>query len=402
MVPLVLTGLCVTSAIGTGTAATLGALRDRTSGLRPCDFADVRLPGYIGRVGGVEDHRIRPPLDRFDCRNNRLADIALRTDGFADAVAAARERYGPGRIAVVVGTSTSGILASEEAYQHRDPATGALPASFDYDGTLDLYSLARFVRGALDLHGPALSISAACASSSRSFLDAWHLIECGVCDAAVVGGADSLCRMTLYGFAALELISNEPCRPCDVARGGISLGEASGFALLERDAPGEAARIGVALLGCGATSDGYHMSAPDPAGAGAIGAMRQALASAGLPPGSIDYINLHGTGTRANDAVEDNAVAEVFGSEIPCSSTKGWTGHALGASGILEAVITILCLRHDFLPGCLGVTEADPSFRARVLTANAETPLRRAITNSFGFGGINCSLIFGRTPDDRP
>ncbi len=193
-----------------------------------------------------------------------------------------------------------------------------------------------------------------------------HLIESGVCDAAVVGGADSLCRMTLHGFAALELISPDPCRPCDAARSGISIGEAAGFALLERRRS-PAARASP----CSAAarrSDGYHMSAPDPRGARR---RRRRCArrwrSAGLPPEAIDYVNLHGTGTRANDAMEDVAVADVFGTATPCSSTKGWSGHTLGASGILEAAIAVLCLRHGLLPGCLGVTELGPVLpRARL------------------------------------
>jgi 3-oxoacyl-[acyl-carrier-protein] synthase-1 len=381
--------------MGTGLDATLAALRSRTSGLRPCDFADVPRIGHIGRVPGIEAHALPPALARFDCRNNRLAAMALRADGFADAVAAARERHGAGRIAVVVGTSTSGVLSSEEAYRRRDPVTGALPADFDYDHTHDMFSLARYVRAALGLRGPAMTLSTACASSARSFMDAAHLIEAGFADAAVVGGADSLCRMTLRGFAALDLISPAPCRPCDAARGGISVGEAAGFALLERAAP----RGTIALLGCGATSDGYHMSAPDPRGAGAIGAMREALASAGAGPEAIGYVNLHGTGTRANDAMEDHAVATLFGSATPCSSTKAWSGHTLGASGILEAGIASLCLRHGFFPGCLGVDAVDPTFRARVAVANEEAPLRRVMSNSFGFGGINCSLVFGRTEE---
>jgi 3-oxoacyl-[acyl-carrier-protein] synthase I len=392
MRPLILTGLCVTSAIGTGLAATLAALRARKSGLRRCDFADVSMDGYIGRIDGVEEHRLPHGLHMFDCRNNRLADIALSTDGFIDAVARARGRYGSGRIAVVVGTSTSGILSSEEAYRQRDPVTGDLPEWFNYEGSSDHFSLARFVRTALGLRGPVFSLSTACASSSKCFLDAAHLITSGICDAAVVGGADSLCRMTLRGFASLDLISPEPCRPCDAGRSGISIGEAAGFALLERDGPG----IGVALLGCGATSDGYHMSAPDPEGAGAIGAMQQALATARLPPTSIDYVNLHGTGTRANDAMEDSAVTSVFGRGTFCSSTKGWSGHTLGAAGILEVAIAALCLSNDFLPGCLGINELDATFRARILTQNLKTPVRYVISNSFGFGGINCSLLLGR------
>jgi 3-oxoacyl-[acyl-carrier-protein] synthase-1 len=280
------------------------------------------------------------------------------------------------------------VLSSEEAYRMRDPETGVLP-SFDFAGTHDMYSLATFVRAALGLAGPALVVSTACASAAKTFVDARHLIDAGVCDAAVVGGADSLCRLTLRGFAALELISPVACRPCDADRAGISIGEAAGFALLERR------REGVALLGYGASSDGYHMSAPHPEGVGAVAAMRAALASAGLEAADIDYVNLHGTGTRANDATEDLAVASVFGTGAPCSSTKGWSGHALGAAGILEAVIATLCIEHGLLPGCLGVTAVDPAFRSAVLTENAARPVRRVMSNAFGFGGINCSLIFG-------
>ncbi len=370
----------------------LEALRARRTGLAACGFAGLDHAGYIGRVADIEAHHLPAGLDAYDCRNNRLADIALRTDAFADAVAAARERYGAARIAVVAGTSTSGVLAAEEAFRDRDAVTGALPAWFDYDHTQDLYALGGYVRAALGLRGPALVVSTACASSARCFVDAHHLIEAGVCDAAVVGGADTLCRMTLRGFAALELISPRPCRPCDAARDGISIGEAAGFALLERP---ERIDGRMALLGYGATSDGFHMSSPHPEGAGAIGAMRAALDRAGLAPGDLDYINLHGTGTRANDAMEDHAVAHVFGAATPCSSTKGWSGHTLGACGILEVAIAALCIQHGFVPGCLGVECVDPTFRAQVATANAPRRVRRAMSNSFGFGGINCSLILG-------
>jgi 3-oxoacyl-[acyl-carrier-protein] synthase-1 len=351
--------------------------------------------GHIGRIDGIEAHALPPALARFECRNNRLADLALHTDGFADAVAAASARHGAGRIAVVLGTSTSGILAAEEAYRCRD-ADGRLPAGFDYAHTQDMFSLPRFVRRVLGLGGPAMTVSTACASTAKTFMEAAHLIEAGLCDAAVVGGADSLCRMTLHGFAALELISPEPCRPCDAARAGISIGEAAGFALLERPSavPGGDGPT-ISLLGCGASSDGYHMSTPDPEARGAIGAMRQALASAGVGAADIDYVNLHGTGTRANDAMEDTAVFSVFGDAVPCSSTKGWTGHTLGASGIAGAVIAGLCIRHGFMPGCLAVTELDPGSRAQVLLANRHARVRRVMSNSFGFGGINCSLVFG-------
>lgn len=388
MRPLVLTAATLVSAMGRGMPATLDALRSRRSGLRPCDFAEVRT-GHIGRVDAIEDHHLPPALGRFDCRNNRLADIALRTDNFAETVAIARDCYGPDRIAVVLGTSTSGVLSSEDAYRARDPSTGLLPPDYDYTHTHDMFSLARYVREALALRGPAMVVSTACASSARSFVDAQHLIASGVCDAAVVGGVDTLCRMTLYGFSALELISPVPCRPCDAERAGISIGEAAGFALLEREGKG------LALLGYGTSSDGHHMSAPHPRALGAIAAMNAALHSAGLRPEQIEYVNLHGTGTKANDAMEDLAMLEVFGHATPCSSTKGWSGHTLGAAGILEAIVSVLCIQHSLMPGCLNVTAIDPTFRARVLVGNEERLVRRVMSNSFGFGGSNCSLIVG-------
>ena len=394
MQPPVLTASTAVSAIGRGADAHLQALRNRASGLRPNDF-DPMIGGWIGRVPGVEDHSLPPNLSRYACRNNVLADMALRTDGFAEAVAEAREQYGAGRIAVVLGTSTSGVIAAEDAYRHRDD-TGALPASFNYDGTQDIFSLGGFVRAALGLHGPALVISTACASSARCMMDAAGLIRAGVVDAAVVGGADSLCRMTLHGFSALELISPVPCRPCGHDRTGISIGEAAGFALMERaDAPARGVGPRMALLGAGASSDGYHMSTPHPEGAGAIAAMRQALGAAGLTPEDVDWINLHGTGTRANDATEDMAVSAVFGDGVPCSSTKGWTGHTLGACGILETVIAGQCMQHGFIAGCLGLEAADPAFHAQVATGNTDRPVRHVVSNSFGFGGINCSLVLG-------
>ncbi len=273
-----------------------------------------------------------------------------------------------------------------------------MPKEFDYDHTQDLFSLGSYVRTVLGLRGPALVISTACASSARCFMDAAQLIRTGVCDAAVVGGADSLCRMTLHGFAALELVSLTPCRPCGEARTGISVGEAAGFALLERaDAPRRDGRTTprMALLGAGATSDGFHMSSPHPEGVGASGAMRQALRRAGLLPSGVDWINLHGTGTRANDAMEDMAVDSVFGDAVPCSSTKAWTGHTLGACGILEAVIAGQCIAGGFVAGCLGIDAPDPAFRAQVATTTLDRPVRVVVSNSFGFGGINCSLVLG-------
>ena len=387
---LAVTACTAVSALGAGAAAHRTALLAEASGLRPNDF-DPAVGGWIGRVDGLEAHRLPAGLAAFDCRNNRLADLALRTDGFDDAAAAAAACYGAGRVAVILGTSTSGVTAAEDAYRARGP-DGRLPEAFDYDHTQDLYSVAAFVRAALGLAGPALVVSTACASSARCFIDAEQMIRVGLCDAAVVGGADSLCRMTLNGFAALELLSPTPCRPCGPDRTGISIGEAAGFALLERDGAGWG---GMRFLGGGASSDGYHMSSPHPEGAGAVAAMAQALARAGLAAGDVDWINLHGTGTRANDAMEDAAVLKLFGAGVPCSSTKGWTGHTLGACGILEALIARECMDAGVVPPCLGVPAADPALGAAVATQALRRPVRRVLSNAFGFGGINCSLVFG-------
>ena len=385
-----ITALTAVSAAGRGRAALLRSLRARRSGLRPDDFSSA--PGWIGRVDGVEAHALPAGLERFDCRNNRLADLALQTDGFAREVAAARDFYGAHRIAVVLGTSTSGVLSAEQAFADRDEA-GALPHAFHYAGTQDLFSAGDYVRTLLGLRGPAMVVSVACASSARAFVDARQWLDAGLCDAAVVGGVDTLCRMTLRGFAALDLVSPDPCRPGDRDRSGISVGEAAGFALLERR--GARAPAVLDLLGAGCSSDGHHMSAPHPAGAGAATAMGAALADAGLDPGAVDYVNLHGTGTRANDAAEDLAVAAVLGTDVPCSSTKGWTGHTLGACGVLEAVVAAQCIADGLLPGALGVQTPDPAFQARLLTENTAGPVRRVLSSSFGFGGVNCALVFG-------
>lgn len=393
MTPLVLTHYTAVNALGRGNAAVFAALAGARSGLVACNFENVQLETWVGEVAGLEDAPVIERLAEFDCRNNRLAQLALEQDGFVQIVAAAREKYGARRIAVILGTSTSGILETEHAYQRRDPQTGALPAGFRFATTHNLYASSDFVRRYLGLEGPAAMVSTACSSSAKVFASASRLMALGLCDAAVVGGVDSLCRNTLYGFASLDLVGREPCRPCDAGRGGISIGEAAGFALLERPAAA-VTHSGVALLGYGESSDAYHMSTPHPEGEGAALAMRRALASAGLEPGAIDYINMHGTASRVNDSMEDKAISAVFGTGTPCSSTKGWTGHALGAAGITEAVIAALCIRHGFMPGCLNARVIDPGFTSQVLLANRQSRVQRVLSNSFGFGGSNASLIF--------
>src|SRR3989344_5288535 len=312
MTPLLLSAFTVVNALGRGNAATYNALRGRQSGLRPCHLSFADLDTHVGEVAGLDDVSLPPHLTRYDCRNNRLAYLGLQHDGFMNAVAAARDRYGAARIAVILGTSTSGILQTETAYRQRDPVTGALPEWYDYRYTHNVFSSGDFVRHVLQLTGPAYVISTACSSSAKVFSSAHRLITLGLCDAAVVGGVASLCPPSFYAFPSLGRVARGPCRPADAHRDGISIGEAAGFALLERVEPNYTGK-GVALLGYGESSDAYHMSSPHPEGAGALLAMQRALTSAGLDPGDIDYINLHGTASKANDAVEDRAVSHLIG-----------------------------------------------------------------------------------------
>lgn len=395
MKPFAINALCATSALGQGLEATAQGLLDGRSALRPCDFADAALDTYIGRAPGVGDHAITGPLAAYDCRNNRLAQMALDGDGFITAVGAAVERHGADRVALIVGTSTSGIREGEKAFAHRQPETGKLPPDFRFYETHDHHSLAGFVQAYLGLEGPALTVSTACSSSAKVFADAAQMIEAGFCDAAVVGGADSLCLLTLYGFNSLELLDPAPCRPNDSGRGGISIGEAAGFALLERSDRISDETIAL-VLGYGESTDAYHMSAPHPDGLGAELSMRAALERAGLKPDQVGYINQHGTGTRQNDRAEDIAITQVFGEGMLCSSTKGATGHTLGAAGILEIAICCLAIERGFLPGNVNLQEADPDFRSRIVAKTEPGRIDSALNNSFGFGGSNCSILLGR------
>lgn len=395
MRPLAISHFSIVNSLGAGSEAIIGALCDRRSGLTACDFETVVLDTFIGQVSGLDQVRIRSDLSAYDCRSNRLAQLGLELDGFADAVAAACTKYGAKRIGVFMGTSTSGILETELAYRRRDPQTGALPADFRYAETQNSFSVADFVQRYLGLRGPAFVVSSACSSTAKVFGNAARMMAAGVCDAAVVGGADTLCLTTLYGFNSLGLVSRLPCRPYDVDRDGISLGEGAGFALLERAAEPLRSRA-ILLLGIGESCDAYHMSAPHPEGMGAKLAMRRALDSARLAPNDIDYLNLHGTATKANDTSEDQAVVELFGAMTPSSSTKGSTGHLLGAAGITEAIISILAIEQGLLPGSLHTQNVDPALKSNYLLENRDAPVKRVLSNSFGFGGSNCSLILGK------
>ena len=390
MSPLSIRAYTATTALGRGRDAQLNALRERRGGLRRNDFgrqAD-RLDTWIGRVDGLEDAALPEAFAKWECRNNRLAWLALQQDGMIEAVRDARERLGATRVAIVIGTSTSSIGATEEAYARLED--DRFPADLQRSIVHTPHSLGDFVREATGLRGPCVTVATACSSSAKVFAQAARLIDAGLADAALVGGVDTLCGSVLFGFNSLGLVSQKPCKPFDATRDGLSLGEAGGFALLER-ARGEA---GLSLRGYGESSDAHHMSAPHPEGLGARLAMGDALARAGVQATDIGYLNLHGTATPANDSIEAQAVATLFPDTLHASSTKGWTGHTLGAAGIVESVIALLALEHGVLPGILNSDAHDGGCGPQIRFDNAERGIRYAMNNSFGFGGNNCSLVF--------
>jgi 3-oxoacyl-[acyl-carrier-protein] synthase-1 len=387
-VPLNVSAYTALCAAGAGRESLLAALRARRSGLRTNDFTAEPLQTWIGRVDGLESRPLPAELAVWDCRNNRLAWLALALDDFSARVALARKRYGAHRVALVLGTSTSSIGATEEAYKRLTPE-GQYPPDLRRPIIHTPHSLGDFVQHALQLSGVCVTVATACSSSAKVFAHAERLLRLGLADAAVVGGTDTLCGSVLFGFNSLELVSPQPCRPFDPRRNGISLGEAAGFALLERDGSGPW------LLGYGESSDAHHMSSPHPEGLGARRAVTGALRSAGVAANTIDYINLHGTASQKNDEIEGRLVAELFPHSTHASSTKGWTGHTLGAAGIIEAVITLLALESSLAPGTLNCGEVDAACGPQIRLENAERELRYALSHSFGFGGSNCALLFG-------
>jgi len=389
--PLAITAFTVTSALGPGLDAHRSALNAMRSGLRRNDFSSQPLDCWIGRVDRIERTPLPETLSSWECRNNRLAWLGLSQDDFLQAVEAARTRYGPGRIALVLGTSTASVNATEEAYRRLD-ADGHIPPDLRRAQIHSPHSLSAFVADALGLNGPALTVSTACSSSAKVFAHAERMIRLGLVDAAVVGGVDSLCDSTLFGFNALELLSVEPCRPFDRARRGISIGEAAGFAMLERI---ECAAGAPRLLGYGESSDAHHMSAPHPQGLGAELAMRDALARAGLVHADVDYIHLHGTASLKNDEVEAQLIVRSFPVTTRVSSTKALTGHTLGAAGIVGAAIALLAIVDGRVPGNAGCNEPDTSCGPQWAWRTERQRVGVALSNAFGFGGNNSCLAFG-------
>jgi 3-oxoacyl-[acyl-carrier-protein] synthase-1 len=403
MAPLALRAFTASTAAGVGLVALLDAVRAQRSGLRPnTASADCAQPlaASVGRIDALDARPAvfadDPALAAWDCRATRLALLGLHTDGFAAATAAAVQRHGAARVGLVLGTSASTIAASEQAYRHPAP-DGGFPPALQLRALHSPHAVTLFCAQQLGIGGPAVTVSTACSSSARAFGQAERWLRLGLVDAVVVGGVDALCDSVLYGFHALGLVARGPCRPFDAARCGISVGEAAGFALLERDDPARPAAL--QLLGYGEANDAHHMSAPHPEGLGAEQSLDQALARAGLQAQDLQHLNLHGTGTPQNDAVEAALVARRYAATVHASATKGLTGHTMGAAGIVEAVLCLLALEHGWCPGSAQVQAADAAFGPRFASQLQLQPLLRrpqlAASHSFGFGGNNGVLLFG-------
>jgi len=337
------------------------AIESQQSGLRHNDFPESGLNTWIGRVSEIDNQS----LGSWQSRNNALSEIGLRLGTLEQSIEQIKQQYSPARVGIVMGSSTSSIDRTETAY-----------ADLDADKAIKQQYQQPQVHNP---HAPSLFVAD---------------LDLGLIDAALVGGVDTLCLSVLHGFHSLQLVSEQPCRPFDAERDGINLGEAAGFAVLVR---ADSTTTGHPLLtGYGESSDAHHMSAPHPQGLGAKMAMQQALQLAGLSPEDIDYINLHGTASQANDTVEGTLVSTMFPASTLCSSTKGWTGHTLGAAGITEALIALDAFQTDTIPGNLNLSRLESGLKLSISSDNRKRAVSHVMSNSFGFGGNNCSLVFSR------
>jgi 3-oxoacyl-[acyl-carrier-protein] synthase I len=390
--PVGITAYTASCAAGIGNPALAAAVREGRSGLQADD--DPRLPCWLGRLDRLAAEPVEPA---WDSRATRLAAGALAQDGFAAAVAAAVRRHGATRVGLVLGSSASTIAVSEQAYRGL-AADGGFPPALRHPLLNTPHAVAHFVQRRLGLAGPAATVSTACSSSAKALASAARWLHAGLADAVVVAGVEALSDSLRFGFRALGLVDPGPCRPFDAARRGISIGEAAVFVLVQRDPEAP-----LRLLGWGEANDAHHMSAPHPAGLGAEAALDAALARAGLAAGDIDFLNLHGTGTPANDEVEAALVARRYAATVHACATKGLTGHTMGAAGLLEAVLCALALqgqgRAGSAPDTTRGSVADPAlgerFAAQLRATPAAGAARLAASHSFGFGGSNAVLLLG-------
>ena len=387
-----LNDLGIVCALGEGTAQVRQALfaSDAPGGVA---ISEAMTPGRPIAIGHIK-HPLPDISDRplpLHGRNNALLAAAFAQ--IRDASDRAIARYGADRVAVILGTSTSGIGEAEQALPHWQDS-GQWPAGFHYSQQ-EIGAPSRFLVHESGARGPSWTISTACSSSAKALASAARLLQAGIVDAVIAGGADSLCRFTIEGFTALESVSAARCNPFSRNRNGINIGEGAALFLMTRE-PGP-----VHLAGWGESSDAHHISAPEPQGTGAITAIQQALSRAGIDAQQLDYVNLHGTATRQNDAMESLAAMAIFGGGVPVSSTKPLTGHTLGAAGAIEAGLCWLSMVDNpdaLLPPHWWDGEADPELPLLHLVQPGERapqPLRHVLSQSFAFGGSNAALLFG-------
>ena len=402
--PLRITDYTLTSALGVGRKAHWQRLRDGRSGLTPCEFFQIDdLTTYVGQVAFLDGVTLDEQWAAYDCRNNRLAQLTLEQDGFIDAVRDVAGRYGAKRVGLFMGTSTSGIHQTEQAYLSIDPESEPLPQWYHYSTTHNTYAVADFVRRYLGLEGLSVTVSTACSSSTHAIGQAFWAVRQGMAELAITGGSEAVFSMGfLKAWEAMRVVSPDTCRPFSKDRRGLILGEGGAMLVLEPldAARARGARILAEVTGFGMSSDAYHLTQPTVEGPAA--AMQAALDDAGLQPEQIGYINAHGTGTLANDVTETAAIHRVFpghARRLPVSSTKSMHGHALGAAGALEAIASILTLRDGFLPPTVNYSEPDPACDLDVVP-NQGRPQRVdcVMSNSFAFGGLNAVLIFQALP----
>jgi 3-oxoacyl-[acyl-carrier-protein] synthase I len=387
-----ITAYSACNGLGQTTAEVLDGLFAGRRGLSPAD-PSFGVATWVGVIPGE-----LPALDRrlagFESRQARIAQLV--TLPLLPAVERAKQRWGSGRVGLIVGTSTAGIAASERAWVHHQQ-TGALPSDYTLERQHALYATLEVIRALTGVRGPGYIVSTACSSSGKVFASAQRLIAAGVVDAVVVGGVDSLCQLTVRGFASLEVLSADPCRPFSSERHGINIGEGGALLLLERPGP-RVEGLGVELLGVGESSDAHHMTAPHPEGLGARVAMTRALERAGVPREAVDQINVHGTGTTMNDETESRAIRDLFGG-VPGSlsvvATKGYTGHMLGAAGATEAVFVAASIERGELPASVGADPVDPRLELAVELQRRRRATRRVLSNSLAFGGSNVSVLLG-------
>jgi 3-oxoacyl-[acyl-carrier-protein] synthase-1 len=391
-VGVVAQGLACAAGVGLDRLAKVLAAGE--SALAVNTFTHSPLPAWLGLMTDITSTRLPPALQDWDCRATRAAWLGLQADDFISAAQSACNRHGATRVGLVLGTSASTVGASEQAYQQL-ASDGGFPAALRQESLNTIHALAHFVQQATGVQGPCVTVSTACSSSAKAFAQAQRWLHLGLVDAVVVAGVDALCDSVLFGFAALGLVSAEPCRPFAANRQGISIGEAAGFALLERG------QGDFQLLGCGEANDAHHMSSPHPQGRGAEQALDAALAQAQLHAHDIDLVSLHGTATPQNDAVEAALVARRYRADVHASATKACTGHTMGAAGILAALGCGLALRHGLRAGTAHTPATDPALGpvfARQLQLSPQVrPVQVAACHAFGFGGNNAVLLFGRS-----